>query len=282
MTKHTWFITGISRGLGRSLAEILLKRGDRVAGTARKLSDLDDLKALYGDSLWAATLDLTDVGAIQAIVDKAFFDLGTIDVVINNAGYSLAGAVEECSIDIIRHQLDTNLLGSILVVKAALPHLRAQGGGRILQVSSTAGQLTFPGLSLYCASKWGIEGFIEATAQDVAPFGIELTLFEPGAIRTDFGGRGVLASPMAAYENTPAAAMGNAAKALQEAGEGASQAPGDPVKMAMVMINSVDQSPAPKRVVMGSDVYDPLLAVYRERAASLEAQRDLAYSTDIG
>lgn len=207
METRTWFITGINRGLGRSLAEALLKRGDRVAGTARRLGELEDLRQTYGDLLWAAELDLTDSKVIKDVVNRAFTELGQIDFIVNNAGYSLAGAVEECTEEMIRHQLDTNLLGSILVVRAALPHLRSQGGGRILQVSSSAGQLVFPGLSLYIASKWGIEGFIESTALDVAPFGIEATLFEPGAIRTDFGGKGVLAPAIAAYEGTPATIM---------------------------------------------------------------------------
>jgi NAD(P)-dependent dehydrogenase (short-subunit alcohol dehydrogenase family) len=276
-----WFITGINRGLGRSLAEALLAKGHHVAGTARKLSELDDLKAKYGDRLWTAQLDLTDSANIKSVVDQAFADLGRIDVVVNNAGYSLAGAVEECSEEMIRHQFETNLLGSILVVKAALPHLRAQGGGRILQVSSGAGQLAFPGLSLYCATKWGIEGFIEATAQDVAPFGIEATLFEPGAIRTDFGRTGVLPPALDAYANTPAVMMRQGVEALRDAGASNAAAMGDPAKMAQVMIDSVEQSPAPKRVVMGSDVYDWLLAGYRERAAALEAQKTVAYSTNF-
>lgn len=281
MVQRTWFITGINRGLGRCLAEALLERGDRVAGTARKLAELDGLRAVYGERLWTAALDLTDAGAIRNVVDRAFADLGRIDVVVNNAGYSLVGPVEECDEVMIRHQLDTNLLGSILVVKAALPHLRAQGGGRILQVSSAAGQLAFPGLPLYIASKWGIEGFIESTARDVAPFGIEATLFEPGAIRTDFGGTAVLPPPIAAYEGTPASAMRRGVESLRDAGERPSTAVGDPAKMAKVMIDSVDQHPAPRRVVMGSDVYDGLAAAYRERAASLEAQKALAFSTDF-
>lgn len=276
----TWFITGINRGLGRSLAEALLARGDRVAGTARKLAELDDLKAVHGDRLWVAPLDLTDSGAIQTVVDQAFTDLGRIDVVVNNAGYSLAGAAEECPEAMIRHQFDTNLIGSILVIKAALPHLRAQGG-RILQVASAAGQLAFPGLSLYCASKWGIEGFIESLALEVAPFGIEATIFEPGAIRTDFGGSGVLAPPIAAYAESPANLMRQGAEALRKAGAGASTANGDPARMAEVMIDSLAQSPAPRRIVMGSDVYGLLLDAYRERAESLESQKELAFATDF-
>jgi len=181
----------------------------------------------------------------------------------------------------IRHQLDTNLLGSILVVKAALPHLRAQGGGRIFQIGSGAGQLAFPGLSLYCATKWALEGFIEATAQDVSPFGIEATIFEPGAIRTDFGGSGVLAPAHPAYDASPASAMRKAAESLRDGGAGSSTAPGDPAKMAHTIIATASQSPAPKRVVMGSDIYNWLLGAYHDRAASLEGQQTLAYSTDF-
>ncbi len=281
MENRTWFITGINRGLGRSLAEALLKRGDRVAGTARRLDELDGLRQTYGDRLWTAELDLTDSQSINDAVDRAFGQLGRIDFIVNNAGYSLAGAVEECTEEMIRHQLDTNLLGSIFVVRAALPHLRSQGGGRILQVSSAAGQLAFPGLSLYIASKWGIEGFIESTAQDVAPFGIEATIFEPGAIRTDFGGKGVLAPALPDYDGTPATFMRQGVESLRASGDGSSLAGGDPAKMAQAMIDSVEQSPAPKRLVMGSDVYAPLIAAYGERAAALEDQKTIAYSTDF-
>lgn len=280
METRTWFITGINRGLGRSLAEAVLARGERVAGTARNLDELNDLKAIYGDRLWIASLDLTDSAGIQSVMDRAFAELSRINVIVNNAGYSLAGAVEECSEEMIRHLLDTNLLGSILVIKAALPYLRAQGGGRILQVSSGAGQLGYAGLALYVASKWGIEGFIESLVPEVAPFGIEATLFEPGVIRTDFGGRGILPPALAAYQDTPAGMMRNAAAALQHAGSGSSPATGDPAKMAQVMIDSLAVSPAPRRVVMGSDIYDVLLGVYQERAMALTAQKDIAFSTD--
>ncbi len=281
MLNRTWLITGINRGLGRDLAESLLERGDRVAGTARRPAELDGLKAMHGERLWTAALDLTDAGAIRSVVDRAFADLGRIDVVVNNAGSSLVGAVEECTEEMIRHLLDTNLLGSILVVKAALPHLRAQGGGRILQVSSALGQFALPGISLYVASKWGIEGFIESTAQDVAPFGIEATIFEPGGIRTDFGATAALSPAIAAYDGTPARGIRSRAESARGAGAESSTAPGDPAKMAKVIIASVDQSPAPKRVVMGSDSYNFLGAAYRERAASLEEQKALASSTDF-
>ena len=164
---RSWFITGVSSGFGRHLTEQLLARGERVAGTARKLATLDDLKAQYGDRFWLASLDVTDTPAIRRVVDEAFGVFGRIDVIVNNAGYALLGAAEEVSDEQIAHQLATNLLGSIQVVRAALPHLRAQGGGRILQVSSVGGQIAVPGLSLYHATKWGIEGFLEAQIHTV-------------------------------------------------------------------------------------------------------------------
>jgi NAD(P)-dependent dehydrogenase (short-subunit alcohol dehydrogenase family) len=176
MSQRTWFITGVSGGFGRHMTEQLLERSDRVAGTARKLEALDDLKTQYGDQLWVASLDVTDTPAIHRVVGEAFAAFGRIDVIVNNAGYGLFGAAEELSDEQINHQINTNVIGSIQVVRAALPHLRAQGGGRILQLSSMGGQIAFPGLSLYHTSKWAIEGFFESTAQDIAPFNIQTTL----------------------------------------------------------------------------------------------------------
>jgi NAD(P)-dependent dehydrogenase (short-subunit alcohol dehydrogenase family) len=140
----TWFITGTSSGFGRTLTEKLLARGDRVAATLRKVNVLDDLKAQHGDDLWVASLDVTDAEAVRRVVDRAFATMGRIDVVVNNAAYGLFGAAEEVSDDQIRHQIDTNLIGSIQVIRTALPHLRAQGGGRVLQVSSEGGQIAYP------------------------------------------------------------------------------------------------------------------------------------------
>jgi NAD(P)-dependent dehydrogenase (short-subunit alcohol dehydrogenase family) len=273
-TSRTWFITGTSSGFGRSLTEKLLARGDRVAATLRKVNALDDLKAQHGDRLWVATLDVTDDNAVRSVVDRAFAELGRIDVIVNNAGYGLAGAAEELGDDQIRHQIDTNVIGSIQVVRAALPHLRAQGGGRILQLSSMGGQVAFPGLSLYHASKWAVEGFVEAVSQEVVPFNVEFTLVEPGAAPTNFGSGRVSAPPMAAYDQTPA---GDVRRAFEA---GAFPSPGDPDKMAQAMIDSVDVSPAPKRLTLGSDAYTMVRAALVGRLAALDAQKDVAYSTD--
>ena len=197
---QTWFITGTSSGFGRILTEQLLAQGHRVAATLRRPEALDDLRASAGDRLWVEQLDVTDAAAARRVVDAAFDALGTIDVVVNNAGYGVFAAVEEATEEQIERVIDTNLLGSIHVIRAALPHLRAQGHGRILQVSSAGGQTTYPNFSYYHASKWGIEGFCETIAQEVAPLGIGVTIVEPGATPTGFGGALDTAPAMAAYD----------------------------------------------------------------------------------
>ena len=271
----TWFITGTSSGLGRGLVETLLARGDRVAATLRKPTALDDLKAQYGDRLWLAALDVTDTVAVRTVVDRAFADLGRIDVVVNNAGYGLFGAGEEVTDDQIRQQIDTNVIGSIQVIRAALPHLRAQGGGRILQVSSEGGQIAYPNFSLYHTSKWAIEGFVESVSQEVAPFGITFTIVEPGPTRTNF--RAGLVSPptMAVYDNTPA---GDVRRAVTT---GAFILKGDAMKMVRAMIDSVDRAPAPLRLLLGADAYARVRAALVARIAALDAQKDIALSTEV-
>jgi NAD(P)-dependent dehydrogenase (short-subunit alcohol dehydrogenase family) len=275
--KKSWFITGINSGFGRQMTEQLLARGDRVAGTARKLEALGDLKAVYGDRLWLAGLDVTDTPAIHRVVDAAFAAFGSIDVVVNNAGYGLFGAAEELADAQIVHQIDTNVIGSIQVVRAALPHLRAQGGGRIMQLSSMGGQIAFPGLSLYHTSKWAIEGFFEATALDIAPFNIQATLVEPGGARTSFafGSATLGTNALAAYVDTPAGA------ARRRIEDGPRPPLGDPAKMARAIIASADGETAPKRLTLGSDAYTLMHAALSERLAALEAQKELAYSTDF-
>lgn len=275
MTQQTWFITGVNSGFGRILSEKLLKRGDRVAGTTRKLEQLEDLKAQYGERLWLTYLDLTDTPGVREAVHAAFAHFGRIDVVVNNAGYGLFGAAEELSDEQIRHQIDTNLIGSIQVIRAAVPHLRAQGGGRILQVSSTGGQIAFPSFSLYHATKWGIEGFVEAVSQEVAPFHIEFTIVEPGTTKTNFGGGLVSPPTMDVYENTPAGDVRRAVAA------NAFPMPGDAVKVAQAMIDSVDCKPAPKRLPLGSDTYTLIRAALVERLAALDGQKEIALSADV-
>ncbi|MFD8570111.1 SDR family oxidoreductase [Streptomyces sp. NPDC059639] len=273
MTK-TWFITGVNSGFGRELAEQLLSRGDRVAGTVRREGSVDDLRAKYGDRFWLGHLDVTDISQVRKVVDAAFGELGRIDVVVINAGYGLFGAAEEFTDEQVVHQITTNLIGSIQTARAALPHLRAQGGGRIIQISSVAGLAAHPGASLYHAGKWGIEGFMEALAEEVAPFGIEVTLVEPGGARTSFSGSSLqLSQPLAAYDDTPAAAV----RAFKDT---AIPVPGDPAKVAAKVIASAAQQPAPMRLALGSDCYQGATAALRKRLAQVEPQQASASETD--
>ena len=207
MAQRTWLITGVSSGFGRQLTERLLDGGERVVGTVRGLDKVADLVEQYPAAFRAELLDVTDAAAIREVVDRSFAELGRIDVIVSNAGYSLFGATEELSDEQIRHIVDTNLIGSIQLIRAALPHLRRQGGGRIIQISSYGGQVAFPGNSMYHATKWGIEGFVESVAQEVAPFGIGMTIVEPGGARTQFRfGSAQVAEQMPVYDDTPARA----------------------------------------------------------------------------
>ena len=201
----TWFITGTSSGFGRLMTEKLLARGDTVVATLRRTGALDDLRTQYADRLDVVELDVTDSAAVRRTVDAAFAAHERIDVVVSNAGYGLFGAAEELTDEQIRRQIDTNLIGSMQLIRAALPHLRTQGGGRILQVASEGGQYAYPGFAAYHATKWGIEGFVESVAQEVAPFGIGMTLLEPGGARTEFRyGSARVAELMPIYDDTPA------------------------------------------------------------------------------
>jgi len=188
MTHKTWFITGTSRGFGREWTIAALERGDHVAATARSLSSLEDLAAKYGDALLPIQLDVTDRDAVFAAVRQAHSKFGRLDIVVNNAGYGQFGFVEELTEQEAREQIDTNLFGALWVTQAALPFLREQGSGHILQVSSIGGITAFGGLGMYHASKWALEGLSQALAQEVAAFGIKLTIIEPAAFSTDWGG----------------------------------------------------------------------------------------------
>lgn len=271
---QTWFITGINSGFGRHMTQQLLAAGHRVAGTVRRPGSVDDLVTQYGDRLWIGRLDVTDTAQVREVIDRAFAELGRIDVVVNNAGFGLFGAAEEVTDEQIRAIIDTNLIGSIQVVRAALPHLRTQGGGRLVQLSTYGGQAVNPGAGLYHASKWGIEGFMESTALDVAPFNIGVTLVEPGGARTEFRfGSLQLADPSAAYDNTPAAMVRGAKDRSRPSA-------GDPAKMAAKIIASASAEPAPLRLVLGSDSHRFLMAALTSRLADVEAQTVTAPETD--
>jgi NAD(P)-dependent dehydrogenase (short-subunit alcohol dehydrogenase family) len=271
--KKTWFITGASSGLGRRMTERLLARGDRVVGTVRRKGALRDLQAEHADHLAVARLDVTDA-AVRAVVEGAFERWDRIDVIVNNAGYGLFGAAEEVTDAQIEQQVATNLIGSIQVIRAALPHLRRQGGGRIVQVSSEGGQIAYPNFSLYHATKWGIEGFVESVAQEVAPFGIDFLIVEPGPTGTNFGDNLVQASPLAAYEATAAGAVRRAIA------DGSFVVRGDAAKTVDAMIAAADAPSPALRLALGGTAYDSISRALAGRLGALEAQREVALSAD--
>jgi NAD(P)-dependent dehydrogenase (short-subunit alcohol dehydrogenase family) len=277
MQQRTWLITGVSSGFGRELTDQLLARGDRVVRTVRDTAKVAELIERYPDTFRAEVLDVTDTAAVRVVVDRSFAALGRIDAVISNAGYGLFGAAEELTDQQVDHMIATNLTGSIQLIRSALPHLRAQGGGRIIQISSYGGQVAFPGNSMYHATKWGIEGFAESVAEEVASFGIGVTIVEPGGARTEFRyGSAQVADLMPAYDGTPAHSF----LAMLDPATGG-LAPGDPVRMAARIIESVEIEPAPLRLVLGSQALESTLATLRSRIAGFEAQAQLAASTDF-
>ncbi|KII98017.1 short chain dehydrogenase [Xanthomonas phaseoli pv. phaseoli] len=270
----TWLITGASSGFGRLLAETVLARGDRIVATVRTPQALADLQARYGDAATVLQLDVRDFAAVHAAVAQAFAALGRIDVVVSNAGYGTLGAAEAATEAQVRAIIDTNLIGSIALIQAVLPRLRQQGGGHVVQVSSEGGQIAYPGFSLYHASKWGIEGFVEAVQQEVAGFGIHFTLAEPGPARTNFGAALVRTDIPADYADTPVGAL---SRALDD---GSWVIAGDPQRMVDAMIASTEHTPPPRRLVMGASAYHSIRQALGARLAELEAQRGIALSTD--
>lgn len=275
----TWFITGTSSGLGRLLTERALERGDRVAATLRRPEALDDLRAVHGDRLWVARLDVTDAAQVRSVVDEACTAFGPVDVIVNNAGFGVFASVEEATDEQIRQVIDTNLLGSIHVVRAALPHLRAQGHGRILQVSTAGGQTTYPNFGYYHASKWGIEGFCETVAREIEPFGIGLTIVEPGAAPTGFGAALATAPVMPEYDQGPA---GDTRRAVTD---GTFALANDPGKIVRAMLDLVDSRETPLRLPLGSDTYRDIRASLVSRLEEHDAHRETALSVvrdDLG
>ncbi len=251
MTK-TWLFTGASSGLGLEMTQQLLAQGHHVVAMVRRLGGLTKLAHQQGDRLDIVQFDLTEPESIASSVQGAFQRHGRIDVIVSNAGYGLFGAAEELTDDEINRQIATNLTGSIQVIRAALPLLRKQGGGRIIQVSSEGGQITYPGFSLYHAAKWGIEGFIESVAQEVASFGIEFIIAEPGPTGTNFGANLVLAEPMEAYEETPAGAVRRAITG------GSFEIKGDAARTVAAILSAAESDTPPLRLALGSTAYSSI------------------------
>lgn len=263
MTSKTWFITGASRGFGREWARAALERGDSVAATARDTSALDDLVADHGDRVLALHLDVTDRAADFAAVERAHQHFGRLDVVVNNAGYGHFGLIEELTEDEARAQLETNVFGALWVTQAALPFLREQGSGHILQVSSIGGISAFPLVGIYHASKWALEGFSQSLAQEVAEFGVKVTLIEPGGFSTDWAG-----SSASHSEQLPAYAAVHERILEQRAQRNAT--PGDPTASAAAVLRIVDADEPPLRCFLGSS---PLGIAEKDYASRLETWR---------
>lgn len=260
----TWFITGTSRGLGREWAVAALDRGDRVVATARDVSSLDDLVKRYGDAVLPLALDVTDRAAVFDTVARAHDQVGRLDVVVNNAGYGLFGLIEEVGEAEARAQIETNVFGALWVTQAVLPYLRRQRGGHILQVSSIAGVCAFPGLGIYHASKWALEGFSQALAQEVGHFGIRVTMIEPGPYRTDWAGASAhRAARMPEYAEV------HRITAEQRARRPMS--PGDPEATRAAVLAVVDADEPPLRIFLGDGPLAVTVADYESRLATWRA-----------
>jgi NAD(P)-dependent dehydrogenase (short-subunit alcohol dehydrogenase family) len=275
MASKVWFITGTSKGFGRIWAEAALARGDKVAATARDVRSLAPLVDRYGSQVAAIELDVTDKVAVAAAITEAQTRFGRLDVVINNAGYGLFGTIEEVSEAEARAQIETNLFGALWVTQAALPVMRAQGSGHIIQVSSIGGVNAFPTVGLYHASKWGLEGFSQALAAEVAGFGIKVTIVEPGGFATDWGGPSAKrATHIPAYDGARAAIAAFRGKNV----------PGDPDATGAAILKVVDAKDPPLRIFFGSGALPMTRAEYARRIetwerwndVSIEAQGDLA------
>ena len=271
---RTWLITGVSSGFGNEMTKKLLERGDIVIGTVRNTKKVEELIEKYPETFDCQILDVTDIERIHSFIPEMFEKHGKIDVVVNNAGYGLFGAAEELDYENILKILDTNLTAPIMIIHDALPYLRKQGGGRIIQLSSYGGQVAFAANSMYHATKFGIEGFCESVAQEVAKFNIGITIVEPGGARTQFRyGSAHVAKLKPEYDHVHGFLnMLDPKKGL---------APGDPSKMADRMIESVDVEPAPLRMVLGSQALAATIQRLEERVADYKTQSELAASTDV-
>jgi NAD(P)-dependent dehydrogenase (short-subunit alcohol dehydrogenase family) len=270
-----FLVTGSSRGLGRQIAEKVLAAGHQLVATARRPESLADLVDRHGDRVRAVELDVTDPAAARAAVRVAVDAFGRLDVVVNNAGYANVASVEDFTDQDFREQLDTNLLGVVNVTRAALPVLREQGAGHIIQVSSLGGRMTTPGMSAYQAAKFAVGGFSEVLAAEVAPLGIKVTVLEPGGMRTDWAGPSMTIHPVSpAYEPTVGAINTMLRSTL------VTRAVGDPAKVADVVLTVADLEEPPVRLLLGSDAVRYAEQVARARAESDARWRELSVTTD--
>jgi NAD(P)-dependent dehydrogenase (short-subunit alcohol dehydrogenase family) len=277
MPNRTWLITGASRGFGRSFAQAALAAGDRVGATARDTSSLKDLVAEHGDAVLPIELDVTDRGAVFAAVRSLHEHFGRLDVVVNNAGYGVSGAIEELSEEQARRQLEVNLFGALWVTQAALPILREQRSGWIVQVSSIGGLAAFPLTGIYHASKWALEGFSETLRQEVEPFGIRVLMVEPSGFRTDWAGSSMdRAEPIDAYQQIDQIAQ---RRAFQQEDNNGSQ-PGNPDLAARALLDTLDRDDPPFRLLLGNVAYDVAVDRYETRLTEFRAGEQVARAAD--
>lgn len=270
-----WLVTGSSRGMGRALSEAILQAGHRLVATARDPAQLADLMQRYGDAVRAVALDVTDPAAAQAAVQTAVDAFGGLDVVVNNAGYGNIHSIEDISLEDFRQQIETNLFGTIIVTKAAIPLMREQRSGHIIQFSSVGGRMGAPGRGAYSAAKWGVEGFSEVLAREMALVGVKVTVIEPGGFRTDFAGAStVLEHGRPEYD----AVVGNAAR-MQREYDG--RQPGDPVRAARAILKVAAMAEPPLRLPLGSDAVVAIARADHARLSELERWRELSVSTDF-
>lgn len=267
-TGKTWFITGASRGFGRIWTEAALKRGDKVAATARNIDSIAILKEQYGDNVLTLALDVTKPAQVKAAVEQAYAHFGRLDVVLNNAGYSLVGTIEEASADDVRAMYDTNIFGTTAVIQAALPLLRKQGGGHIIGVSSNLGHITMPVIGYYASSKWAFEAIHESLAIEVKQFGIKVSIIEPGAYATEFGSQESLkfAESLDVYTEFKQQFIGGLMKLER----------GNPHATTEAVLKLVDAAEPPLRLLLGSHNLAHLKEVYAERIKTWEAWEEVS------
>ncbi|WP_425825010.1 oxidoreductase [Streptomyces fractus] len=273
---RVWLVTGASSGFGRAITEAAVAAGDVVVAAARRTAPLDDLVAAHPDQVETLALDVTAIGDVQAAVDGVAARHGRIDVLVNNAGRGMVGAVEEATDAELRDLMDLHFFGPAALTRAVLPHMRRRGSGTIVQLTSMGGRFAFAGVGAYCATKFALEGLSEALAAEVAPLGIRVLIVEPGAFRTGFAGSADLTpvSTLDAYQDT----VGPVLTALPG---GSGQEPGDPAKAAAAILTAVDADEAPLRLPLGNDAVDAISAQLDGARAELGAWEKLARSTDF-
>ncbi|MCG6153811.1 SDR family NAD(P)-dependent oxidoreductase [Leptospira bandrabouensis] len=268
MSNKIWLITGSSRGFGRIWTEAALKRGDKVAATARSLSNLADLKEKYGDQVLTLELDVTKPDQVKRVVEEAHAHFGKLDIILNNAGYSLVGTIEEASGDEVRALYETNIFGPLSVIQAALPLLRKQGSGHIVGISSTLGLVSMPLIGYYCSSKWAFESIHESLAMEVKPFGIKVTIVEPGAYATEFG------SPASLKFATGLDIYSDLKNQFQERMK--SMERGNPNATPEALFKMIDAENPPLRFFLGNQNLPLVRETYANRLATWEVWQEIS------